>query len=415
MNMMHRRFAAALSLAAVAWLAAASASLAQDWKGKGKIGGVVNDPAGKPIAGATITLRFGDDPAAGPPAVSSDKNGKWQIEKLAFGTWNLEITAPGHEPLTGPVPLSKEQPAPSLTVKLAPVNIAGKAIDEGNKLFNQHKWAEARAEYEKAMAALTPEQESNRHGLQLMIAQIDVRMKQSPKAIESLQAMIAQKPDDQEVLRILAQAQRESGQKEAAIETLKKVAELAPQDAAVYDFLLEWLVEARRSAEAEQYLAKAPGKVDPVTLLNLGIIYFNDQKYPEAVTKFDAVVAANPERTESLYFRGLAQMEQKKYAEARADFEKLLTVDASAAKAPDARFKLAILDYEAKNYAAALAKLDQVAQETPQRGEVFYFRGYTKLALKKNAEAKADLQKFVALAPADPRVGEVQTLIKKIK
>jgi tetratricopeptide (TPR) repeat protein len=414
-TMTHRRFRAALSLAVAVCLAASAVASAQDWKGKGKIGGVVTDPAGKPLEGATIKLHFGDDPAAGPPTVTSDKNGKWLIEKLAFGTWNLEITAPGYEPLTGPVPLSKEQAAPSLTVKLAPENLAGKAIDEGNKLFNQHKWAEARAAYEKAMAALTPEQESNRHGLQLMIAQIDVRMKQSPKAIESLQAMLAQKADDQEALRILAQAQREAGQKDAAIDTLKKVIELAPQDNAVYDFLLEWLVEAKRAAEAEQYLAKAPGKIDPVTLLNLGIQYFNDKKYPEAITKFDAVVAANPERTESLYFRGLAQMEMKKYAEARADFEKLLSVDAAAAKAPDARFKLAILDYEAKDYAAALAKLDQSAQELPQRGEVFYFRGYTKLALKKNAEAKADLQKFVALAPADPRIGEVQTLIKKLK
>ena len=413
--MRHRRFLAALSLAAIACLSIASASFAQEWKGKGKIGGVVTDSAGKPLSGATITLHLGDDPAAGPPAVSSDKNGKWEIEKLAFGTWKLEITAPGYEPLTGPVPLSKEQPAPSLTVKLAPVNLAGKAIDDANKLFNQHKWAEARVEYEKAIAALTPEQESNRRGLQLMIAQVDVRTKQTAKAIESLQAILAQKPDDQEALRILAQAQHEGGQKEAAIETLKKVAELAPQDAAVYDFLLEWLVEAKRTAEAEQYLAKAPGKIDPVTLLNLGIQYFNDKKYAEAVNKFDLVVAANPERTESLYFRGLAQMEQKKNAEARADFEKLLSVDANAPKAPEARLKLAILDYEDKNYAAALTKLDQVAQETPQRGEVFYFRGYTKVALKKNAEAKADLQKFLALAPGDARVAEVQALLKKLK
>jgi tetratricopeptide (TPR) repeat protein len=408
------RFRAALLTLAAALLLTAAPSFSQDWKGKGKIGGVVTDATGKPLAGATITVHLGDDPAAGPPAVTSDKDGKFEIEKLAFGTWKLNVTAAGFEPQGGDVPLSKEQPGVSTTVKLAPENIAGKAIEAGNKYFNQHKWAEARAEYEKALAVLPADQQANRHGLELMMAQIDVRTKQSAKAIESLNAMIAQNANDQEALRILAQAQREAGQKDAAIETLKKVADLAPTDAAVYDFLLEWLVEAKRPAEAEQYLAKAPGKIDPVTLLNLGIQYFNEKKYPEAVAKFDAVVATNPDRTEAIYFRGLAQMEQKKYAEARADFEKLLATDANAAKAPDARLKLAILDYQDKKYAEALTKLDALATEMPQRGEVFYFRGYTQLALKKNAQAKADLQQFVKLSPADARVGEVQGLLKKL-
>ncbi len=410
---MQRQLAAAIAIAAL--LSIPGAVAAQDWKGKAKINGVVTDAAGKPVAGASVAVHLGDDPTAGPPAVTSDKDGKWAISKLAYGAWKLLITAAGFEPQTGEVPLSKEQHEVNITAKLAPENVAGRAIDAANQLFSQRKYAEARAEYEKALAALTPEQETNRHGVQLMLAQIDVRLKQAPQAIASLQAMLAQKPDDEEALRILAQAQREAGQKDGAIETLKKVAALAPQDNAVYDFLLEWLVEAKRTAEAEQYLAKAPGKIDPVTLLNLGIQYFNDKKFPEAVAKFDAAVTTNPERTEAIYFRGLAQMELKKLAEARADFEKLLATDPNAAKAPDARLKLAILDYGDKQYDQALTKLDQLAQEMPQRGDVFYFRGYTNLALKKNAAAKADLQKFVALAPGDSRLADVQTLIKKLK
>ncbi len=396
-------------------MAVAASSQAQDWKGKGRIEGQVTDVAGAPVAGASVRVYLGADTAAGPEAVISDKDGKWKIEKLAYGTWKLEITAPKFEVLTGEVPVTKEQSAPNITVKLAPEDTAGRAIDAGNTLFNQHKWAEARAEYEKALAALTPEQQAtNKRGLQLMIAQIDVRMKQAPKAIESLQTLVAEKPDDHEAWRILAQAQREAGQKEAAIDSLKKVAELAPQDTAVYDFLLEWLVEAKRTAEAEEYLAKAPGKIDPVTLLNLGIQYFNDKKYPEAVAKFDAVVAADPKRTDVLYFRGLAYMEQKRHPEAKADFEKLLAADPAAPKAGDARLKLAIIDYEAKDYTGAVTKLDALATEMPQRGEVYYFRGFAKLAQKKNADAKADLQKFLTLAPGDPRVGEVQGLIKKL-
>jgi tetratricopeptide (TPR) repeat protein len=404
----------AVALAAMAMLLGGYPAAAQDWKGKGTISGLVTDVAGAPVAGASVRLHLGEDTSAGPEAVITDKDGRWQIEKLTFGTWKLEITAPNFDVLAGEVPLTKEQPKQSITVKLAPEDIAARAIDAGNKLFNQHKWAEARIEYEKALAALSPEQQAtNKRGLLLMIAQIDVRMKQAPKAIETVQVLVAEKPDDHEALRILAQAQREAGQKDAAIESLKKVAGLVPQDAAVYDFLIEWMVEAKRTAEAEEYLAKAPGKIDPVTLLNLGIQYFNDKKYPEAVAKFDAVVAADPKRTDVLYFRGLANMEQKKHAEAKADFEKV-AADPAAPKAGDARLKLAIIDYEAKDYTGAVTKLDALAGEMPQRGEVFYFRGYAKLAQKKNSEAKADLQKFLSLAPGDPRVAEVQGLIKKL-
>src|SRR4030095_16370531 len=113
------RFRAALFMLAAAALAVAAPSFAQDWKGKGKIGGVVTDPAGQPLAGSTVKRHLGDDPPAGPPAVTSDKDGKWLIEKLAFGDWKLEISAPGYEPLTGPVPLSKEQAAPNLPLNVA--------------------------------------------------------------------------------------------------------------------------------------------------------------------------------------------------------------------------------------------------------------------------------------------------------
>ena len=405
-----------LTLIAVASLCAALPAAAQEWKGKGKITGLVTDQADKPVVGASIKIHLSNDPAAGPPAAISNDKGKFEIEKLAYGTWTMEITAPGFDPQGGPVPITKEQSAVNVTVKLLPENIAGRAIDAGNKLFNQHKWAEARAEYEKAIAALSPEQAAtHKRGLLMMMAQADVRLKQSPRAIEAMQALVTEKPDDHEALRILAQAQREAGQKDAAIESLKRVATLQPTDVAVADFLLEWLVEAKRLPEAEEVLAKAPGKIDPISIVNMGIQYFNAKQFAPAIAKFDAVVAGHPERTDVLYFRGLCHMEMKNLPQARADFEKLLSLDPKAPKAADARLKLAILDYEAKDFTAALGRLDALAQEMPQKGEVFYFRGFTKMALKKNTEAKADLQQFLTLSPADPRVAEVQGLVKKLK
>ena len=77
--------------------------------------------------------------------------------------------------------------------------------------------------------------------------------------------------------------------------------------------------------------------MDPATLLNIGIKYYNEGKMDEALAEFDRVVGENPTLADAYYYRGLAYLAQDKAAEAKADFQKLLELDPNHANADEAR------------------------------------------------------------------------------
>jgi hypothetical protein len=71
---------------------AAAALLAATWEGPTTLGVEVKDKAGKPIPGATVRVRLGDDPAAGPPPVETGPDGVAAFGHLAEGEWHVEIS-----------------------------------------------------------------------------------------------------------------------------------------------------------------------------------------------------------------------------------------------------------------------------------------------------------------------------------
>ena len=52
----------------------------------------------------------------------------------------------------------------------------------------------------------------------------------------------------------------------------------------------------------------------------------------------------------------------------------------------------------------------------PQAADAYFYRGFAKLQAERNAEGKADLEKFVAMAAADnPQVSQAKELLSRIK
>jgi tetratricopeptide (TPR) repeat protein len=331
---MNARRILALTLAST--LALALPALGQDWKGKARMGGVVTDTEDKPLAGVKVTAQLGGQ---GPAAVSTNDKGEWEIGKLAYGDWSVKFEALGFEPVTGPIKLDDAQSAPNLTVKLAKEDLAVKAINAGATAYNAGDRATARAEYEKALAALPPGDTEKRVMVQRMLAQIDLLDSKPQQAVARAQELAAADPQNVELLKLLAQAQLQANDQAGAIETLKKVATMAPDDAKTLDYLIGLLVEAGKLDEAETYLAKMPAgaPLDPVTLLNLGINYYNAKQYDKAMAKFDRVIQDHPERTDVYYFRGQAHLALKHNAQAKADFEKLLALAPNYAKSAEVK------------------------------------------------------------------------------
>lgn len=313
-----------LFLLIVAGLLASTLPLsAQAWAGRGRVQGEVRDESGKPIDGAKITLRKGtervDPNADGPKPITTNKNGKFSFLGLAGGPWGILIEKEGFMPSEGQVPVNEftvAQPI-NITLKVVPKEVQQKAaeasgnakakvaIEEANALLGQSKFADARARYEQALSFL----------------EVD-----DPVLKSSIQ-------------RTIARTWFEEGKTDQAIDTLKKSLEVKPDDVETLQLISTLLVSAGREKEAEEYLAKLPAgtKIDPNSLLNLGIKLYNEKDLTGALDKFDRVVKDNPELATAYYYRGLTYLGLNKSAEAKADFQKLLELDPNNPNAEEAR------------------------------------------------------------------------------
>lgn len=295
-------------------------AFAQEWAGRGRLHGEIKDDQGRPVEGATVWLRKGDaaidpnNPGEGPKPVTTNKAGKWSILGLAQGGWRVLILKEGYLPSEGNVKVAESGPPPqAIIIALKPMTAAQASaqqgpsvldiIEEGNQLLTQEKFAEARAAYEKALAQLVDPE--NHPPVLRGIARTWFQEKQPDKAVEVLKQALQIKPDDVESLRLI----------------------------------VNLLVAQGKEKEAQEYIARLPegATVDPATLLNIGIKYYNEGKIPEALAEFERVVGENPNLPDAYYYRGLAYLASGKTAEAKADFQKLLELDPKHANADEAR------------------------------------------------------------------------------
>lgn len=323
--MRHKYLVPILSMIlSIALLAVALPAAAQSWAGQGRLQGEIHDPSGKPVEGAKITLRKGNDRVDptkdGPKQVLTDKRGKWSILGLAGGSWGILIEKEGFMQSEGQVHVNESgPPAQPIIIALKDVPkevmqkakepsknaLAKAAIEQGNADLEAKKYAEARANFEKGLSLLeTP----------------DPALKLS-------------------IERTIAKTYYEDKQPDKAIEMLKKSLETAPNDPDTLQLLVNLLVAQNKEAEAKVYMEKLPQgtKIDPTARLNIGIKAYNDRKLDDALKQFDQVVQENPSMAEAYYYRGLVYLNMNKTKEAKADFQKLLEIDPKSQYANDAR------------------------------------------------------------------------------
>ena len=299
----------------------------QSWAGRGRLQGQIKDESGKPVQGATITLRPGtgqvDPKASGPKQVTTDKNGKWSVLGLAGGPWGILIQKEGFMDSEGQVKVEENSvgvPTPiNVTLKVPPKEVmqqaqqqntqaaeAKSAFERGNALLQQEKYADARTAYEEGLAKLDEKQ----------------RASMQPS-----------------VYRAIADSYGKEGKTDQAIDYLKKSLEADPNNVDTLKLIVSLLVSANREAEAKPYIARLPQgtTMDPAIRLNLGIKAYNEKKTDEAMTQFNQVIAENPNLPDVYYYRAMVYISQNKTKEARADLQKLLELDPNNKFAGDAK------------------------------------------------------------------------------
>ncbi len=300
-------------IALIAVLTAVALPLsAQDWKGRGRLQGIVTTGDNQPVEGAKVTVRK-EGTQEGPAPVTTDKKGHWSVGGLATGNWEVVVEAPGYVSAGGATKVIEFSVGETLRISLRPqtnepqqaaqVSASAAAIAQGNEFLKQGKYAEARAEYQKALA------------------EIQEVEKKAP------------------VLFGVAQTYAAEGKKADAIKTLEESLTYKPGDEKTLRLLVSILVAEGREQDAQKYLAQLPqgATVDPDTLLNMGIEKFNAQDLKGALEYFDRVVRENPNLPDAYYYRGLVYLQQSKTAEAKADFQKLLELAPNHEKAAEVK------------------------------------------------------------------------------
>jgi tetratricopeptide (TPR) repeat protein len=252
------------------------------------------------------------NPGEGPAVITTDARGKWSTLGLAGGAWMVLIVKEGLMASEGQVRVNEFGPAQPIKVTLQPIPKevqqqsegakAVEAIERGNALLQQEKFAEARAAYEEALAKL-------------------------PEA------------NHPAILRGIARTYFQDKQPDQAIATLERALALEPGNVESLNLIISLLVASGREKDAEPYMAQLPAgtSIDPTTILNMGIKKYNDGNGEGALADFDRVARENPDMAEAYYYRGLAHLSLGHNAEAKADFEKMLQLDPNHANANDAR------------------------------------------------------------------------------
>ena len=141
--------------------------------------------------------------------------------------------------------------------------------------------------------------------------------------------------------------------------------------------------------------------------------YEAEKNYDKAIEHQKIVVAKEPNDFDMKSY--LAELYVLKGDKVEA--QKILdSIDMTQVKDPTLFINAAITAINAGRADEAIATLDKVQKQFPTQANIFYYRGRAYIAAKKMPEAKADLEKFVSMAPPDAReLPDAKSLLEKLK
>jgi tetratricopeptide (TPR) repeat protein len=279
-------------------------SLAQDYKGKGRVQGIVTDEQGNPVEGVKVKL-FSVRASQGFDTVT-DAKGIWKANWIRNGQWNVDFEKLGYGPKKISMQISEFKRNPDIEITLK--KIEGLVISDelqaeliqGNELFDQGKYDEARAVYEKMLA-----ENPDAYIIHLNIGNCYFQQENYEQAIASYQKVLEADAKNITAILGIGNCYANGGDNDKALEWYSKI-------------------------EFE--------KIDDVTILyNIGTNYYNLSKYEEALRFYKRAVELQPDFLDGLYQLGLANLTLGNKTEAIAHFEKYLELDSDSQRAEQVR------------------------------------------------------------------------------
>lgn len=141
--------------------------------------------------------------------------------------------------------------------------------------------------------------------------------------------------------------------------------------------------------------------------------YYGEGNRKAAIEQLRQALVQDPGNVEVTLLLGNTLMEEGHADEAR---QMLAEIDESKITDPTVLVNAGIALLNDKKTEEALQWFDKAVVRFPAHADAYYYRGISQLSLGKTAEAKADLEKYVSMAPADaPEVATAKKILESLK
>jgi len=261
------------------------------WQGKGRISGKVLDENGNGVKDMIVLLRHADLMTG--PNVKTNGKGEFDVKNLKAGGWLVRVQPDGYLISQVEVTVPEKGRVEDVELKLEVDRTEEQMAELQSQLavaddfFKQGQFAEARAEYEKVLAA---------------------------------------RPDVTALHRSIAYTYGREGNHAMALEHFDKALEGDPANLEMLQLAAASSIEVKQADRALGYLERieAGQMLDPDILNNFAINLINKGFNPQAIKLLDRVVGEYPNAAMPLFLRGMAKLRMSNNEGGKADLEKFV-------------------------------------------------------------------------------------------
>jgi tetratricopeptide (TPR) repeat protein len=281
----------------------------QDFKGKGRVIGLVLDQDNKPLEGVRVKLFL--PKANGGFEVVTDKEGKFLAAWMASGSWNMDFEKMGYEIKKIVVEIAEQRKNPDIKMNLKKVeglmltDELKDGLTKANQLFDQK-------DYEGALAGY--------------------------------QSMLAKYPDAYIIWMNVGNVYFTQEKYEQAEDSYKKVLEKMPGNPEATVAIGNCYANRNQTDKALEWYAKIDFEKikDATVLYNIGTNYYNMSKFEDALKFYKRSVEVQKDYLDGLYQLGLTYTNLQRKSDAIATFEQYLKIEPDSPRAVQVK---AFLDY----------------------------------------------------------------------
>lgn len=275
-------------------------ALSQDYKGKGRTGGIVKDEEGNPIEGVKVKLYCVKTESGFEKF--TDENGVWKGSWIKGGTWFIDFEKVGYLPKNISTEISelRSNPViPTVMVKSEEVLMTKSVkerFDKAYVLYEDGNYIEA-VELFKQVVVDYPDA----YIVNMSIGDSYFKMEEYSKAEEYYLIVLENDPENGDAIMAIGNCYGNQGDNEKALEWYKKI--------------------------------EIDNIKDLVVLYNIGIYFQNNAQVEESMVYYRKALELQEDFLDAIYQLGLAQLAMGNNPGALAEFENYLKFDSESERA----------------------------------------------------------------------------------